>query len=133
MEEIKVDNDVNENRKQFEKFLDKNLNIDKVLNNQDWKNWDEAKKLLDKNVIKELESKYNNIKDISNDRNKIEELLQEKLDEDKNDFIEKIKENKNKNSSYNNKLKPELEEYKKSFFQYSSILSELIYKNKNNF
>ena len=40
MEEIKVDNDVNENRKQFEKFLDKNLNIDKLLNNQDWKNWD---------------------------------------------------------------------------------------------
>ena len=38
-----------------------------------------------------------------------------------------------KNSSYNNKLKPELDEYKKSFFQYSSILSELIYKNKNNF
>lgn len=97
MEEIKVDNDVNENRKQFEKFLDKNLNIDKVLNNQNWKNWDEAKKLLDKNVIKELESKYNNIKDISNDRNKIEELLEKKLAEDKKDFIEKIKENKSKN------------------------------------
>ena len=134
-----------ENKENNSKCLNNNNNT-KFKNNSNIKNYIKLsssvkiikpyKYISNKSIISK--EKNNNNNKIKNKIFEIVEINKNKKKKNSQSEItvhkkQKIKENKNKNSSYNNKLKPELDEFKKSFFQYSSILSELIYKNKNNF
>ena len=134
-----------ENKEKNSKCLNNNNNT-KFKNNSNIKNYIKLsssvkiikpyKYISNKSIISK--EKNNNNNKIKNKIFEIVEINKNKKKKNSQSEItvhkkQKIKENKNKNSSYNNKLKPELDEFKKSFFQYSSILSELIYKNKNNF